>query len=72
MLTIYGSVSTYNKPYRSTVNQSGATLGGFDDGANTYDPWLLKNPPPYFPTVGSYQILDWNELPSTQGILPAS
>ena len=72
MLTIYGSVSSYHTPYRSTVNNSGDTLGGFDQGANTYDPWLLHDPPPYFPTVGSYQILDWQELPGTQGILPAS
>ena len=72
MLTIYGSVSSYHKPYRSTVDNNGNTLGGFTNGSNTYDPWLLHNPPPYFPTVGTYQILDWRELPSTQGVLPAS
>ena len=72
MLTIYGSVSSYHTPYRSTVNNSGDTLGGFDNGANTYDPWLLHDPPPYFPTVGSYQILDWQELPNTQSVMPAS
>jgi Tfp pilus assembly protein PilX len=69
MLTIYGSVSSYDTPYRSSVDNSGNTLGGFDQGANTYDPWLLHDPPPYFPTVGSYQILDWRELPSSQGVL---
>jgi hypothetical protein len=72
MLTIYGSVSSYHTPYRSTVNNNGDTLGGFTNGTNTYDPWLMHDPPPYFPTVGSYQILDWQELPNTQGVLPAS
>jgi hypothetical protein len=72
LLTIYGSVSSYHKPYKGTVDNNGNTLGGFVNGANTYDPWLLHNPPPYFPTVGTYQILDWRELPSTQGVLPAS
>lgn len=70
MLTFYASVSSYHTPYRATVNGSGTTLGGFDRGANTYDPWLMHDPPPYFPTVGSYQILNWQELPSTQGVLP--
>jgi hypothetical protein len=32
----------------------------------------MHDPPPYFPTVGSFQILDWQELPSAQGVLPAS
>ncbi len=54
------------------MNSYGTTLGGFDNGTNTYDPWLLHDPPPYFPTVGSYQILDWQELPNTQSVLPAS
>ena len=72
MLTIYGSVASYRKPYRATVDGNGNTLGGFVNGSNTYDPWLLYNAPPYFPTVGTYQILDWRELPSGQGVLPAS
>jgi hypothetical protein len=70
LLTIYGSVSSYHTPYRATVNNSGTTLGGFDNGANTYDPWLMHDPPPYFPTVGSYQILNWQELPNTQSVMP--
>jgi Tfp pilus assembly protein PilX len=69
MLTVYGSVSSFHTPYRSTVS-GGNTLGGFVNGTNTYDPWMLHDPPPYFPTVGSYQILDWQELPSAQGVLP--
>jgi hypothetical protein len=66
MLTIYGSVCSYQTPYRHNTG----TNGGFAQGANVYDTWLLHSPPPYFPTVGSYQILDWRELPSSQGVLP--
>jgi hypothetical protein len=68
MLTIYGSVSSYHTPYRSTTSGS-STLGGFVNGANTYDDWLLHEPPPYFPTVGSYQILNWQELPNSQAVM---
>ena len=64
LLTIYGSVSSLHTPYRYNPGSD----GGFENGANTYDTFLLHNPPPYFPTVGSYQILDWRELPSAQSV----
>ena len=63
MLTIYGSVSSLQTPYRAQTASSGSDYAGFLNGANTYDSHLLHQPPPYFPTVGSYQILDWRELP---------
>ncbi len=72
LLTIFGSVSSYQTPYREFTASSGSDYSGFDTGANTYDGFLLHNPPPYFPTVGSYQILDWQELPGGQGLAPAS
>lgn len=65
LLTIYGSVSSYLRPYRYSTGG-----GGFANGANTYDPFLLHSPPPYFPTVGTYQILDWQELSSLQAVEP--
>jgi hypothetical protein len=67
LLTIYGSVSSYKRPYRA--NGVYPPTAGFLNGANEYDTWLLHDPPPFFPTVGSYQILDWRELPSSQGVL---
>jgi hypothetical protein len=63
-LTIYGSVSSYTRPYRYNTGND----GGFQNGSNTYDPYLLHNPPPYFPTAGTYQIIDWTELSSSQGL----
>jgi hypothetical protein len=72
LLTFFGSVSSLGTPYRRTSPIVGSSdYAGFADGANTYDGFLLHNPPPYFPTVGSYQILDWQELPKTQGLSPA-
>lgn len=65
MLTIYGSVSSYTRPYRYDTGSN----GGFSEGANTYDPYLLHTPPPYFPTAGSFQIMDWSELPASQELI---
>jgi type II secretory pathway pseudopilin PulG len=66
LLTFYGSVSSHDTPTRATT--SGTTYCGFAQGANEYDPFLLHNPPPFFPTIGSYQILDWQELPDSQAV----
>ncbi len=68
LLTFFGSISSHDTPTRSTT--SGGDYCGFEEGANTYDTFLLHNPPPYFPTIGSYQILDWQELPSSQAVEP--
>ncbi len=68
MLTIYGAVATLLTPYRMTYSSNGSDYAGFANGANLYDSYLLRNPPPYFPTVGSFQILDWQELPNTKGL----
>ncbi|MCZ7663913.1 MAG: hypothetical protein M5U22_13755 [Thermoleophilia bacterium] len=70
MLTIFGSVSTKGTPVRMAQSSNGSDYAGFLRGTNTYDSYLLHNPPPYFPTVGSYQILDWVELPNTQSVAP--
>jgi hypothetical protein len=70
LLTIYGSVSSFLTPFRRTSPISGSSnYAGFAEGANTYDGFLLHNSPPYFPTIGTYQILDWQELPSSQAVV---
>ncbi|MHB0980826.1 MAG: hypothetical protein ACYC5Q_12290 [Thermoleophilia bacterium] len=68
-LTMFGSISTKGTPVRMAQAGSGSDYAGFLVGDNSYDSYLLHNPPPYFPTVGSYQILDWRELPLAQGLL---
>jgi hypothetical protein len=66
LITFYGSVSSYDTPSRETT--SGNEYCGFNNGANVYDTYLLHLPPPYFPTIGSFQILDWQELPKAQAV----
>jgi|LSQX01.1.fsa_nt_gb type II secretory pathway pseudopilin PulG len=67
-LTLFGSVSTLLTPYRVTVSSNNRDYGGFGRGTNEYDPFMLYSPPPHFPTVGSYQIGEWRELPSSQAV----
>ncbi|MCL4369169.1 MAG: hypothetical protein M1337_08415 [Actinobacteria bacterium] len=69
-LAIYGSVSSKGTPVRMADAGNTVDYAGFRYGANSYDSFLLHNPPPYFPTVGSFQILDWRELPLSQGVAP--
>ncbi len=70
MLTIFGSVSSYETPFRRTSPIEGSSnYAGFEEGTNLYDGFLLHNPPPHFPTIGSYQILDWQELPASQQVV---
>jgi type II secretory pathway pseudopilin PulG len=68
LLTFYGSISTKLTPTRMT--EGGTDYCGFAQGANVYDPYMLHTPPPFFPTIGSYQILDWQELPAGQAVSP--
>jgi hypothetical protein len=70
LLSIYGSVCSHDTPTRETQNSNGNDFAGFEQGSNVYDPFLLHQPPPFFPTIGSFQILDWRELPSTQAVSP--
>ncbi len=70
LLTIFGSVSSFQTPFRRTSPIEGSSnYAGFEEGENVYDGFLLHNPPPHFPTIGSYQILDWQELPLSQQIV---
>ncbi len=68
-LTIFGSVSSFQTPFRRTSPIGGSSdYAGFEEGTNMYDGFLLHNPPPHFPTIGTYQILDWKELPLGQAV----
>lgn len=69
LLIMYGSVASRQTPFRRTSDLQGSNdYAGFRDGDNRYDSFLLHNPPPHFPTVGTYQILDWRELPAGQAV----
>lgn len=67
-LTYYGARCSFAEPTRTST--SGNDYCGFLYGVTMYDQFMLYNPPPFFPTIGSYQILDWQELPGTQAVAP--
>jgi hypothetical protein len=68
LIMFFGSVSSNVTPYRCTTSANERDYAGFGYGSNTYDRYLLHTPPPHFPTIGSYQILDWQELPDAQAV----
>ena len=57
-LTINGSVISYLKSY---WNFGSAPDSGFITREINYDSNNLFNPPPYFPTTGSYEFITWKE-----------
>ena len=69
LLTIYGSVSSYLTPYRVQcgVQQRGTTAASAEAPTRT-TPSCCTSRRRAFPTVGSYQILEWQELPSTMEV----
>jgi hypothetical protein len=64
-LTIYGSLISNLKSYWS-FGQGGAGFGseptsGFSQREIFYDPTLYYTPPPYFPSQGQYELINWTE-----------
>jgi len=60
-ITVYGSIITNQTWTWSWVNSSGATISGYEHTNTIYDPHLKYNPPPAFPTVDEYSVLQWEE-----------
>ncbi|HEX7456490.1 MAG TPA: hypothetical protein VF303_03420 [Candidatus Nanoarchaeia archaeon] len=66
IITVYGAIAT-NQRYGFTWicgnawTENDSCDSGYKDRNVTYDQYLSANPPPYFPRVGNYAILDWRE-----------
>jgi hypothetical protein len=60
-LTINGALISFNKSYWN-FTIGGNLVSGFTTRTINYDGNLLFMPPPYFPTSGEYQFLNWQEL----------
>lgn len=59
----YGSIITNTMWTFSWVeSESGPTVSGYADTEIMYNPDLIYNSPPYFPTVGEYKFITWEEL----------
>lgn len=59
-LTRYGMVASNGVPGTAWIS-GGQIVSGFKKGSGTWDPHLLYNPPPYFPTSGQYEFISWEE-----------
>jgi hypothetical protein len=58
----FGSVIT-NKAIRIFTWIDGSTvISGYRNTDMNYDSSLTFNPPPYFPTIGDYQFISWEEV----------
>jgi len=58
-LTINGGVISFNKSY---WNFGSSPTSGFISREINYDGNLLFYPPPYFPTSGNFELIDWKEI----------
>jgi len=66
IVTVYGAIAT-NRRYGFTWicgnswTENDACDSGYKDRNIIYDQNLTGSPPPNFPTIGNYAILDWRE-----------
>ncbi|MFH1353996.1 MAG: hypothetical protein ABIH36_01790 [bacterium] len=58
----YGMVASNFIPVTAWVDGSGQVISGYRQGQSGYDPNLLYQPPPHFPTTGQYQFISWEEV----------
>ncbi len=61
-IEVYGGVITNQFWTWSYVNGSGVTVDGYQNTNTIYNNYLTFNPPPFFPTTGTYEIISWQEL----------
>jgi Tfp pilus assembly protein PilX len=60
-LTVYGGIIQDDRGPVGTFNgQTGQKISGYSK-SYSYDPRLLNNPPPFFPTTGDYITLSWED-----------
>lgn len=62
-ITVYGGIGSYSWWTWSWVNGSNVVTSGYQTTTQIYDTYLALNPPPLFPTTGSFAILSWKEEP---------
>jgi len=60
-ITVRGAIATNKIWTWSWVNGSGTVVSGYQDTASYYEPALIYNPPPFFPSSGEQQFISWQE-----------
>ena len=58
----YGSIITNTIWTFTWVDSYGNVVSGYRETEMSYNSDLTYSPPPYFPTVGEYQFISWEEL----------
>lgn len=62
-ITLYGTIITNTVWTWNWVNvASGPVVSGYQSTDTTYDPYLLYNPPPSFPSEDEYEFISWEEI----------
>ncbi|MDO8650473.1 MAG: hypothetical protein Q7K33_04185 [Candidatus Berkelbacteria bacterium] len=62
-ISVYGGIGSASWWTWSWVNGNNQVTSGYQTTVQTYDTYLALNPPPQFPTTGSFAILSWKEEP---------
>ncbi len=58
----YGSLISNQRSYWNFSSSPGSPASGFVKTTLDYDPTNYGDPPPYFPSYGTYQFLSWKEV----------
>lgn len=61
-ILVRGSIITNKVWTWSWVNGSGQVTSGYKNTESYYEPALIYNPPPYFPSSGEQQFISWEEI----------
>ena len=61
-IMVRGSIISRKTWTWSWVNGSGDIISGYQETESHYEPALIYNPPPYFPTTGDLQFISWDEV----------
>jgi hypothetical protein len=61
-ITVRGSIITNNVWTWTWVSGGGTVTSGYQNTESYYEPSLIYNPPPYFPTSGDLEFISWEEV----------
>lgn len=64
-IMIRGSIVSNNVWTWSWVNGGGTVVSGYQNTEAHFEPALIYSPPPYFPSIGEFSFISWEELPVT-------
>lgn len=62
-LTFYGGIGSNSWWGWNWLGSNNQVISGYQQVNSTYDPYISKEPPPLFPTTGSFSVLSWREEP---------